>query len=190
MEGKNCWHMQIFCSIFVAIVEMENQVLYNILYRRLKRLSFLFRTPARPYSPSWLIIKECAFSPAIYDNVRSVFWNSFTQMGFPETNQAARVNEFFIISRCTIFLDLSEFLFTGAATLVPWHRGLRVLGTMDGNFKLVQLESVEKHIPVLFLRALWKTYWKGEMRKTYVSILYHWICPMTLRIWMSSYILS
>ena len=63
------------------------------------------------------------------------------------------------------FLGLSESLFSGAAALVPLHRGLRVLGNMVGYSKLVQSESGEKHIPVLFSGALLKLYWKREMHK-------------------------
>ena len=63
------------------------------------------------------------------------------------------------------FLGLSEFLVPGAAALVPWHRGLRVLGTMVGYSKLVQSKSEEEHIPVLFLGALFKSYWKAQMHK-------------------------
>ena len=63
------------------------------------------------------------------------------------------------------FLGLSEFLFSGAAPLVPLRRGLRVLGNMVGYSKLVQSESGEKHIPVLFSGALLKLYWKRDMHK-------------------------
>ena len=175
--------MQIYCSIFVPIVGKESQVFYNILYRYLKRINFLFKTLASPFSPVWLIIGECAFSTEIYDNVRSLFWNSFTQKCFPETNQAASVNEFSTINEQTIFFGLIRIS-------CSWGRGLRVLGTMAGYCKLVQLKSGEEHIPVLFSGALLKSYWKGEMeRKTYVSILYHCICPLTVRIWMPGYIL-
>ena len=93
-------------SVFAAIVEKESQVFYNILYRCLKRINFSFKTTASPFSLGWLIIRECAFSSGICDNVRSVFWNSFTQEGFPETNQAASVNEFSSINGWTIFLGL------------------------------------------------------------------------------------
>ena len=40
-------------------------------------------------------------------------------------------------------MTLSEFLVPGAAALVPWHRGLRVLGTVVGYCKLLQSESEE-----------------------------------------------
>ena len=76
------------------------------------------------------------------------------------------------------FWGLSEFLVHGAAVLVPWHRGLRVLGTMIEYSKLVQSKSEEEHIPVLFLGALLKSYWKGEMHKEDLSsILHNCICP-------------
>ena len=104
MEDKNCWPMQIYNSIFVTKLEKESQVFYNTLYRCLKRINFSFKTPASPFSPGWLVIKECVFSSGICDNVRSTFWNSFTQKGFPETKQAASVNKFSSIIRCTIFL--------------------------------------------------------------------------------------
>ena len=106
MEGRNCWPMQIYCSIFVAIVKKESQVFYNILYRCLKRINFLFKTPTSPFSSGWLIIRECAFSSGICNNVRSVFSNSFTQEGFPEINQTASVNEFSTINGWTIFFGL------------------------------------------------------------------------------------
>ena len=141
MEGRNCSPMQIYCSIFVAIVEKESQVCYNILYRYLKRINFSFKTPATPFSPAWLIIRQCAFSSEIYDNVRSVFWNSFAQEGFPKTSQAASVNEFFTINEWTIFFGLFRISCPQAAALVPWHRGLRILGTMVGCSKLVQSKS-------------------------------------------------
>ena len=160
--------MQIYCSIFVPIVGKESQVFYNILYRYLKRMKLLFKTLASPFSPVWLIIGECAFSTGIYDNVRSLFWNSFTQKGFPGTNQAASVNEFSTINEQTIFFGLIRIS-------CSWGRGLRVLGTMAGYCKLVQLKSGEEHIPVLFSGALLKSYWKGEMHKedlcfTFVSL--------------------
>ena len=100
-------------SVFAAIVEKESQVFYNILYRCLKRINFSFKTPASLFSPGWLIIRECAFSSGICDNVRSVFRNSFTQQGFPETNQAASANEFSLINGWTIFFGL---IVPGAAT--------------------------------------------------------------------------
>ena len=153
MEGRNCWPMQIYCSIFVAIVEKESQVFYNILYRCLKWINFSFKTSASRFSPGWLIIRERAFSSGICDNVRSVFWNSFTQEGFLETNQAASVNEFCTINGWTIFYSLS----LGQQHWFPDTRGLRVLVTMVGYSKLVQSKSKMEHIPVLVLGALLKS---------------------------------
>ena len=56
------------------------------------------------------------------------------------------------------FLGLLEFLFPKPAALVLEHRGLRVLSTMVGYFKLVQSESGGEHIAILFLGALLKSY--------------------------------
>ena len=61
MEGSNCWPMQIYCYIFVIIVEKETQIFYNILYMCLKRIIFLFKTPANPFFPCFLIIRERTF---------------------------------------------------------------------------------------------------------------------------------
>ena len=71
-----------------------------------EKINFSFETPASLFSPGWLIIRECAFSSGICDNVRSVFWNSFTQKGFPKTNQATSVNTFSTINRWTIVFGL------------------------------------------------------------------------------------
>ena len=37
---------------YVAIVEKESQLFYNIHYRCLKRINFSFKTPASPFSPT------------------------------------------------------------------------------------------------------------------------------------------
>ena len=136
---------------------------YNILYRCLKRINFLFKTPASPFSPGWPLIGECVFSSRICDNVRSVFWNSFTWKGFPETNQDAIINELFTINEWTVFFGLITIFYLVAAALVPWHIGLSVLGTMDLYPKLMQLELGEEHIPVLSLGSLLKSDWKGQI---------------------------
>ena len=165
MENRNCWPMEIYCSIFVATTEKESQVFYNILNSCLKRIKFLFKTPASPFSPDWLIIRQCAFSSGICDNVRSVFWNSFTQEGFPDTNQAASVNEFSTINGWTIFFGLNRISYSWGSSTGSLTQGLRVMGTMVGYSYLLQSESEEKHIPVSFLKALLKSYWKWEMHK-------------------------
>ena len=84
MEGRKGWSMQIYCSVFVTIVEKESQVFFNIPYKRLKRIKFLFKTTASSFSQGWLKIREFAFSSGVCDNVWSVFWNFFTWKGFPE----------------------------------------------------------------------------------------------------------
>ena len=135
MEGRNCWPMQISCSVFVTTIEKESQVFY---YRFLKRINFLFKTLASPFSPGWVIIKECAFLPGTCNNIRSVFWNSFTWKGFSETKQATSVIEF-IINRWTILIRLIKIFSPVAAAPVPWQRGLRILGTMVRYSKRVHL---------------------------------------------------
>ena len=105
MEARNCWPMQIYFSIFVSIVEKENQVFYKILY--LKRNNCLFKT----FYSGWLIIRECAFLSGICDNVRSVFWNSFARKGFPETNQVASVNQGFTTNGWTMLFGLYRISF-------------------------------------------------------------------------------
>ena len=111
LEGRNCWPLQIYCSIFVTIIEKKSQIFYNILYRCLQKVNFSFKTPASPFSSGRLIIRECAFSSEICDNVRSVFWNPFTWKGFPETNQTTIVNEFSTIDGWTILLGLVRISF-------------------------------------------------------------------------------
>ena len=153
MDGRTCWHMLIYGSIFVTIVVKESQIFYNILYRCLERIIFLFKIPASPNPPDWLIIRQWDFLSGIFVNLRMVFWNSWIQKDFHETNQSASVNEFSTINGWTIFFVLIRIYFPWAAALISWHRGLRVLGTIVGNSKLVQSESREKNIPALFFRS-------------------------------------
>ena len=61
MAGRNCWPMQIYCWVFITIFKKACQVFYNTHFRWLKRISFSFKTPTSPFSPGWLIIRECTF---------------------------------------------------------------------------------------------------------------------------------
>ena len=128
MEGRYWWPMQFF---FVTIFEKESRVFCNILYRCLKRIKVLFKTPASPFSPGCLFIRERVFSSEICDNVRSVFWNSFTRKCFPKTKQATSVSEFSTINRWIIPFWLVKISFPCGSSTGLWKQRFKSSGNRD-----------------------------------------------------------
>ena len=130
--------MEIYCYMFVIIVEKETQIFYNVLYMCLKRINFLFKTPASPFSPGFLIIRERTFYLEFV-----IMWEA------SETNQASSANEFSPINGWTIIFGLIRIFFScGIRTGFLRKGGLRALGNIIAYLKLVQSKSREEPIPV------------------------------------------
>ena len=144
MEVRNGWPMQIYCSIVVKVVEKKGQVFYDFLHRCLKRINFLFKTPVNPFSPVWLVIRECFLSSGFCNNSKfqwalhyqwmyKIFWH--IGISFP-------------LGSSTGFLPQS-FKSSGYQGCVPQTGAIRIrIGTHS-----------------CFIFSNLKIYWKGEIHK-------------------------
>ena len=190
MAGRNCWPMQIYCWVFITIFKKACQVFYNIHFRWLKRISFSFKTPTSPFSPGWLIIRECTFLIMWEEFFKKLkLYGPFLWMGFnclkaieplrggsllfttkfPEIWNSFIWKSFLETNQVAIVNEFSTV--TGWTILFGLFKISFSSGSSTGcliqRFKsseisrMVQSKWWKNYNVVLFLVTLLKSYWKG-----------------------------
>ena len=129
----------------------------------LEKDQFFVQDISYQFSPGWLMIRECVFSFASYDNVRSVFWNSFTWKGFPETNQAVSVDEFSTINEWTILFGLIRIYFSCGSSTGSLTQRFKSSGYHDCVLQTGAITIKSRTHSCFILGALLKSYRKWKM---------------------------